>query len=84
MLAQVHIPESSSTIGVSIIDNGSFLTNMKGADYIAPVLPGYEAFDGPSYVFLLHHKPTNTRLLFDLGIRANWKTAYSPGCLEFF
>jgi len=48
MLSRIQIPESesSSTVNVSIIDNGSFITNMKGSDYMSPVLPGYEAFDG--------------------------------------
>ena len=45
---------------------------------MSPVLPGYETFDGPSYAFFLHHEPTKTRLLFDLGIRVDWRTAYAP------
>lgn len=49
---------------------------------MAPVLPGYEKFDGPVYIFLLHHEPTNTRLLFDLGIRLDWQTKYPPETLE--
>jgi glyoxylase-like metal-dependent hydrolase (beta-lactamase superfamily II) len=84
MLSRIQIPKSSSTINVSVIDNGSFLTNMRGADYMSPVLPGYESFDGPSYVFLLHHEPTNTRLLFDLGIRVDWQTATPPDLLKMF
>ncbi|KAL9107018.1 MAG: hypothetical protein Q9227_008054 [Pyrenula ochraceoflavens] len=78
----MHIPESSSTVEVSIIDNGSHITGMQGSDYMSPVLPGYETFDGPSYIFLLHHKPTNTHLLFDLGIRTDWETAYAPGFVQ--
>ena len=82
MLSRVKIPESSSTVNISIIDNGSFITDMQGSDYMSPVLPGYETFDGPVYCFLIYHEPTNTRLLFDLGIRVDWQTAYSPGFLE--
>ena len=55
---------------------------MQGSDYMAPVLPGHETFDGPSYIFLLYHEPTNTRVLFDLGIRTDWKTAYAPEYLS--
>lgn len=82
MLEHLHIPESSSTISVWIIDNGSLITGMQGSDYMSPVLPGYETFDGPVYCFLLHHQLTNTRLLFDLGIRTDWQTAYPPALVE--
>lgn len=82
MLNRLVIPESSSTINVSVIDNGSRITNMHRSDYMSPVLPGYEIFDGPSYIFLLHHKLTQTRLLFDLGIRTDWQTAYAPEHLQ--
>ncbi|KIW30850.1 uncharacterized protein PV07_02543 [Cladophialophora immunda] len=84
MLSRIQIPESesSSKVNVSIIDNGSFITGMKGSDYMSPALPGYETFDGPVYVFLLHHESTDTRLLFDLGIRVDWQTAYPPAWLK--
>jgi hypothetical protein len=84
MSSNVRIPESPSTINVSIIDNGSFITGMRGEDYMSSVLPGYEVFDGPVYCFLLHHEQSNTRILFDLGIRVDWKTAYPPESLELF
>lgn len=60
------------------------ITGMRGSDYMSPVLPGYESFDGPCYVFLLHHEPTKTRLLFDLGIRVDWRTAYAPEYIKLF
>ncbi|KAL9619592.1 MAG: hypothetical protein Q9160_005779 [Pyrenula sp. 1 TL-2023] len=82
MPSQVQIPESSSTIDVSIVDDGSLITNMQGADYMSPVLPGYETFDGPSYAFLLHHRSSETRILFDLGMRTDWQTAYAPEFVE--
>ena len=82
MLNHIQIPPSASTITVSIIDNGSLITGMRGSDYMAPVLPGHETLIGPSYAFLLHHCPTNTRLLFDLSIRIDWKTAYPPPLIK--
>lgn len=44
-----------------------------------PVLPGYEiGGEVPSYSFLIHHRPSNTRLLFDLSLRTNWESAFPP------
>ena len=82
MPGRIQIPDSSSVIEVSIIGNGSRITGMQGSDYMSPVLPGYGTFDGPSYAFLLYHEPTKTRLLFDLGIRLDWQTAYAPEYLR--
>jgi hypothetical protein len=82
MPKEIEIPSSPSTINVYIIDNGSFITNMQGSDYMSPVLLGHETLDGPSLAFMVHHESSGIRLLFDLGIRTDWRTAYPPEQLK--
>ncbi|RFU28568.1 hypothetical protein B7463_g7786, partial [Scytalidium lignicola] len=45
---------------------------------LEPVYPGYDKFKLPSYSFLIHHKASNTRVLYDLGLRKDWRTHFSP------
>ena len=47
-----------------------------------PLYPGLERTSGLTYVFLIHHEPSNTQLLFDLGMRKNFKTHLSPHLLK--
>jgi hypothetical protein len=82
MPQHIEIPSSPSTTNVYIIDNGSFITNMQGSDYMSPVLLGHEIFEGPSLAFMLHHESSGTKVLFDLGIRTDWRTAYPPEQLK--
>jgi hypothetical protein len=82
MPKEIEIPSSPWTINVYIIDNGSFVTNMRGSDYMSPVLLGHETLDGPSLAFMVHHDISGIRLLFDLGIRTDWRTAYPPEQLK--
>jgi glyoxylase-like metal-dependent hydrolase (beta-lactamase superfamily II) len=78
-LQRLEIPQSSSTVDVYIIDNGASFSGLPGSSMMDPVLPGYEEGGRvPSYAFLIHHKPTNVRLLFDLSVRTNWKSAFPP------
>jgi glyoxylase-like metal-dependent hydrolase (beta-lactamase superfamily II) len=78
-LQRLEIPQSSSTVDIYIIDNGASLSGLPGSSMMDPVLPGYEEGGRvPSYAFLIHHKPTNVRLLFDLSVRTNWKSAFPP------
>jgi glyoxylase-like metal-dependent hydrolase (beta-lactamase superfamily II) len=79
-LQRLEIPQSSSTVDVYIIDNGASLSGLPGSSMMDPVLPGYEEGGRvPSYAFLIHHKPTNVRLLFDLSVRTDWKSDFPPG-----
>lgn len=73
----LEIPPSSRIVDVYIIDNGARLSGFAGSAMMDPVLPGCE-FGGsvPSYAFLIYHKPTNVHLLFDLSVRADWKSAF--------
>lgn len=72
------IPEASVIVDVSVIDTTTYIGNVSPETVVHPVYPGVEKYSIPSYSFLIHHKPTNSRLLFDLGLRKNWKTHLSP------
>jgi glyoxylase-like metal-dependent hydrolase (beta-lactamase superfamily II) len=79
---KVEIPQSSATVDVYVIDTTTFFRNTSGDILINPVYPGYEQLSYPSYSFLIHHKPSDARILFDLGLRANYKTHLSPELLK--
>ena len=83
LLHRLYVPRPSSNVDVYILDNGARLSGLPGSSMMDPVLPGYEERGRvPSYAFLIHHKPTNNRLLFDLSVRTNWKSAYSPAFVK--
>ena len=65
-----------------MIDTTTYLLEIKDELNMVPHYPGFEKTDIPSYSFLIHHKPTNSRLLFDLGLRTDWRTKMSPHLLE--
>ena len=79
------IPESNSTVDVSIIDTTTYMGNIPASYYMDPVsmYPRSSTFGGPSYSFLIIHAPSNTRMLFDLGLRIDWNTASSPAILHW-
>ncbi|OQV04634.1 hypothetical protein CLAIMM_09488 [Cladophialophora immunda] len=76
------LPPSTATVEVSVIDTTCYMANTPAKLLMRPPYPGYDKFKLPSYSFLVHHKPTNTRILFDLGLRKNWRTHLSPPLLE--
>lgn len=43
------------------------------APFAGPGQVGHESLLGPSISFLIHHRPTDKRVLFDLGSRKDWK-----------
>jgi glyoxylase-like metal-dependent hydrolase (beta-lactamase superfamily II) len=81
------IPHSESTVDVSIIDTTTRMGNVPGSYYLAPsdhyptlLAPGEST---PSYSFLVVHAPSRTKILFDLGLRVDWRTAVSPVILKW-
>lgn len=80
--SKIDIPESSVTVDVSIINSTSWVGNVPHYFTIEPVYPGLEFNGGPSYVFYIYHQPSGSRLLFDLGVRKNFQTHFSPDLLK--
>lgn len=80
--SKIEIPKSSFTVDVSIINSTSWVGNVPHSFVFEPLYPGFERNGGPTYVFYIHHKPSDSRLLFDLGVRKNFRTHFSPHLLK--
>jgi glyoxylase-like metal-dependent hydrolase (beta-lactamase superfamily II) len=80
----LSIPLSTSTVSISIIDNNARLWGLPGSFMMSRILPGFERGGAkvPSYSFLIHHTQSNTRLLFDLGLRSDWESVYHSGFVK--
>ncbi|OQV06045.1 hypothetical protein CLAIMM_10683 [Cladophialophora immunda] len=64
----LNIPHSLSTVSVSVIETTSRIiakTNL----VVQPHILGHDEFNCPCYSFLVEHKGTGKKILFDLGIR---------------
>lgn len=65
------IPPSKATVDVRVFDVGNTtLVNSTSAFYL-PVLPGHETITSPMFAFLIEHKSTQKRFMFDLGMRSD-------------
>ncbi|KAJ7495711.1 hypothetical protein B0H11DRAFT_2389306, partial [Mycena galericulata] len=65
------IPTSQSTVDVRVFNVATAtLTNATHSFYL-PVLPGHETITSPMLAFLVEHKSTQKRLMFDLGMRSD-------------
>ena len=68
----LHIPTSQATVTVRIIDTTSHISNIPLAPFVTPAIPGFSELSCPAFCFLIEH-PSNRKLLFDLGVRKDWK-----------
>ncbi|KAJ6455399.1 beta-lactamase-like protein [Mycena sanguinolenta] len=62
------IPASSATVDVRVFNVANMTLTDETHAFMTPVVPGHETVTFPMYSFLIEHK-SNTRLMFDLGIR---------------
>ena len=72
------LPPSNNVVDVSIIDTTGFVHGVPANLMMYPKVGKHEETSCPCYSFLIHHKPTDTRMLFDLGIRKDYETGYPP------
>ncbi|KAG5645971.1 hypothetical protein DXG03_004763 [Asterophora parasitica] len=72
------IPTSTSTINVSVFDMASGHDRAPAALFMAPILPGNENLSGPMYAFLVEHKASGRRVMFDLGPRKDLENCVKP------
>lgn len=71
----VHIPSGSKCVRVYALDT-TRVFDVPAAAFVTPDIPGTTYKDTPCLSFLIEHcsdDGTITRLLFDLGIRKDWK-----------
>ena len=72
MSPSLNIPESSSTVDISIIDTTSRI-RLPSSSLFQPSIKGNETLDAPAYSFLIEHPANGRKLLFDLGLRKDWQ-----------
>ncbi|OTB00206.1 hypothetical protein M426DRAFT_15667 [Hypoxylon sp. CI-4A] len=70
----IHVPASSSTVDVRIIDTGLRIY-VEPELFWRPVLKGLEGPNVPAHCFLVSHG--DRHVLFDLGLRSDWEN-YPP------
>ncbi|KAF8601758.1 hypothetical protein BDV93DRAFT_584809 [Ceratobasidium sp. AG-I] len=71
-LPALNIPPSNATIKISVIDSGTRLGGLPSSLFFDPQIKGHKLLYGLSYSFLLEHEPSNSKLIFDLGISKDW------------
>ncbi|KAL8643540.1 MAG: hypothetical protein Q9226_008298 [Calogaya cf. arnoldii] len=67
------IPESTSTVSISIINTTSRIRGIPISTFMEPPIKGHDTLDCPAYSFLIEHKPLDQKVLFDLGVRKDWE-----------
>ncbi|KAJ7182293.1 beta-lactamase-like protein [Mycena crocata] len=65
---RLGIPASSATVEVKVFNVANVTVALGGA-LLQPILPGHEVHALPVHAFLIEHPASQTRLMFDLGIR---------------
>ncbi|KAI4136400.1 MAG: hypothetical protein L6R39_007807, partial [Caloplaca ligustica] len=70
--SKLNIPESTSTVNVSIINSTSRIKDLPTKMFMEPEIKGHDMMDCPAYSFLIEH-PNGKKLLFDLGVRKDWE-----------
>ncbi|KAJ6601212.1 beta-lactamase-like protein [Mycena vulgaris] len=63
------IPPSDATVDVRVFNVGNLTLTNSTHTFFLPVLPGRESVKGSLFAFLVEHKKTQKRLMFDLGLR---------------
>ncbi|KAJ6561857.1 beta-lactamase-like protein [Mycena capillaripes] len=77
------IPASTATVDVRVFNAANMSLLGVANDFIAPVLPGHENGDFVQFSFLVEHKKSQTRFMFDLGVRGDPQNSV-PGIAGFF
>ncbi|KAJ7464092.1 hypothetical protein FB451DRAFT_1042583 [Mycena latifolia] len=77
------IPSSHATVEVKVFNVGNTtLTNTSHA-FVLPTLPGHESIHVPMFAFLVEHKLTRKRVMFDLGMRKD-PLNFVPSVASYF
>ena len=77
----LNIPESESTVHVRVINSTSRIRGIPVRTFFEPEIKGFEVLDCPAYSFLIEHPPSGRKVLWDLGVRKDWKN-FAPRILK--
>ena len=75
----LDIPHSNSTVDVSIINITSYVRNIPVPVFLQSPYKGFDKTAIPVYSSLISHPPSGRKVLFDLGIRKEWKNLAPSG-----
>ncbi|KAJ3962610.1 hypothetical protein N0V92_000679 [Colletotrichum tropicale] len=76
-LSNFHVPPSTSTVNVRVIDSTSQVgCSIEGM--VSHTIKGHTWLQCPAYVFLVEHPSSGRKLLFDLGVRKDFKNLAPP------
>ena len=72
------IPSSTSVVSVKLIDTGAKISGVKTSMLFENPMSSFTTVDLPTYAFLVEHKASGARILFDLGLRQDWEEGVPP------
>lgn len=82
-MLELNIPSSANVVKVSIIDSTGHVRGLPSSHLFKPDINGFGKVSAGCFVFLVEHKPSGGKLLFDLGIRKDLD-GHSPATRELF
>lgn len=77
----LHIPPSNSISTVRVIDSTSTI-HIPVKLFMEPAIKGHEDLNCPAYSFLISNSTGERHILFDLGVRKDYKTNYPKHLLD--
>ncbi|KAH6843487.1 beta-lactamase-like protein [Chaetomium sp. MPI-CAGE-AT-0009] len=72
------IPSSPHTVDVSIIDTTATIRGVSARLFLSPPVRGYDFLAVPVFSFLIKHPGLQRSIIFDLGVRKDWKNLSPP------
>lgn len=72
------IPSSPHNVDVSIIDTTATIRGISASLFLSPPIEGYDLLAAPVFSFLIQHPGLQRSVIFDLGIRKDWKSLSPP------
>jgi len=78
----LHIPVASVTVDVRIINTTTY-QKTKTDSLLSPKVAGHDTLSFPSYAFLVTNPHQGTHILFDLGMRKDWRSACPPALTPY-
>lgn len=78
----LDIPVASATVDVRVINTTSY-QKTKTENLLNPPVAGHDTLCFPSYAFLITNHNQGANILFDLGMRKDWRTACPPALTPY-
>lgn len=75
MAPSFSVPPGDVIVHVQIIDTTARIGGVPCGALIEPPFPGFTHLPKvPSWAFLIEHKPSGRKVLFDLGVPTDWRS----------